>query len=95
MSLVPRPRAPGDLLPVRVHKPTIYQDNAERFASTAGDYLDQERHVAVRTALQLVVEGRPGRAQYVLARSVMRQARIAGLGDVVIAGCPCGGRCRS
>lgn len=93
MSIVPQPRTPGDVLPI--HRPTIYQQNAEAFATQPADYIDQERHVAVRKAIDLLRAGKPGQAQYVLVRSVMRQARIAGLGSVEIPCCPCGGRCRS
>jgi hypothetical protein len=73
---------------------TVWQANANQFASTPGAYIDQERRAVVRRALALIVEGRPGYAEFVLARSVMRQARIAGLGDIEIPACPrCGTRC--
>lgn len=71
---------------------TIWQENAAAFASTPE--FAQERRVAVRRAVAHIVDGRPGKALYVLVRSVERQARIAGAGDVEITPtCPCGGRC--
>lgn len=77
-----------------VIKPTIWQQNAEAFASQQPAAIDQERHAAVRESLALIVAGRPGKARFVLARSVMRQNRIAGGGTIPIhPGCPCGGRC--
>lgn len=61
---------------------------------TAEVHAAQERRSAVREAAQLVAAGRRGRAQFVLARSVMRQARILGVGHTDIGPtCPCGGRC--
>lgn len=77
-----------------VVRPSIWQDNAATFASQQAPAIDQERHAGVREAMALILEGRPGKARYVLARSVMRQARIAGLGTHPInPECPCGGRC--
>lgn len=73
---------------------TVWQDNAAAFATTPQSAIDQERHAAVREALDLILDGKPGRARYVLARSVMRQNRIAGGGTVTLhPRCPCGGRC--
>ena len=73
---------------------TIWQQNAADFASKPAPYIDQERHAGVREALEHILAGRPGRAQYALARSVQRQARIAGLGTPDLQVCACGGRCR-
>lgn len=72
---------------------TVWQANATEFSSRPESYIDQERHVGVREALELILQGKPGRAQYVLARSVQRQVRIAGGGTVEIPLCACGGRC--
>lgn len=74
---------------------TLFQDNAAEFATTPEQAIDFERNSARRKAIALIAEGRTGRAQYELARSVIRQARIAGLGTQEIApACPCGGsRC--
>lgn len=74
---------------------TVFQDNVELAAYTPEVAIAHERRATVTLAAQLIVDGRPGRAQYEMARSVMRQARIAGLGTQTIAPvCPCGGRCR-
>lgn len=76
------------------HMPTIWQQNAEAFASTQEAHVDQERHAATRRAAALVAAGRPGKALYVMVRSVERQNRILGGGTVQLhPGCPCGGRC--
>lgn len=73
---------------------TIWQTNAAAFASTPETYVAQERRIAVRRALALIVDHKPGKALYVLVRSVERQARIAGAGHIEIhPGCPCPGRC--
>lgn len=63
---------------------TVFQWNAAKFASTAEPCIDQERHVAVRDALQLIRSGDPVTALHSLARSVERQGRIAGCGSVDI-----------
>lgn len=77
-----------------VVKPTVWQQNAEAFASQQPAAIDQERHAAVREAAALIAAGRPGYALFKLARSVERQNRIAGGGTIPIhPGCPCGGRC--
>jgi hypothetical protein len=74
--------------------PTVWQENAAAFAATPETHIDQERRAGVRRAAELIAAGEPGRAQYVLARSVMRQNRIAGGGTVEIhPACPCPGRC--
>lgn len=74
--------------------PNVFSDQASAVATTADTAIDQERRSARALATQLILDGRPGRAQYELARSVVRQARIAGLGTQEIApACPCGGRC--
>lgn len=74
---------------------TIFQDNAANAAYTPNVAIDHERRAATRLAALLIVEGKPGRARYELARSVTRQARIAGLGTHDIGpACACGGRCR-
>lgn len=72
---------------------SIWQQNAAAFASSPETYIDQERRAGVREALELILEGEPGRAQFKLARSVQRQARIAGLGALEIPACACGGSC--
>ncbi len=92
MTLIPRPRAAGDRS-IHTQPRTQAKENVERFASTADSYIAQERHSAVRRALELIKAGRPGYARFVLTRSVIRQARIAGLGDVDLPTCPCGRDC--
>ena len=74
---------------------TVFQDNASAFATKQPEAIDMERRSAVRRALKLIGEGRRGRAEYELARSVMHQARVAGLKTWPIGpSCPCGGhRC--
>lgn len=86
MSLIPRET-------VESHHQTIWQENAATFATNHASYVDQERHAAIRDALGLIVDGRPGLALFKLVRSVQRQARVSGLGMVEITACPCGGRC--
>lgn len=56
--------------------------------------LNAERTAGLTLALQLIVDGKPGRAAYELGRSVTRQARAAGLLGVDVAPCACLGRCR-
>lgn len=73
---------------------TVWQQNAQAFASTPETYIDAERHVGVRKATGLLLARKPGRALYELTRSVERQARIAGLGSHDLQPvCPCNGRC--
>lgn len=73
---------------------SVFTENAASFATQQPAAIDMERRQAVRKAAGLIVEGRPGRARYELARSVMRQARIAGLGTQPVEPvCPCEGRC--
>ena len=73
---------------------TIWQQNAATFASTPEAAIDAERHASARKAAALVVDGKPGRALYELARSVERQNRIAGGGTIPVEPlCACGGRC--
>lgn len=73
---------------------SVFTENAAAFATTPEQAIAAERHEATRKAAALIVAGKPGRAQYELARSVVRQARIAGLGTHEIAPvCPCGGGC--
>jgi hypothetical protein len=92
MTMVPRPRPAAAVF--STWPQTVWQANAAQFASTPDTYIDQERHAAVRKTIELIRQGRPGMAQFVLTRSVMRQARIAGLGDIEIPACPrCGGGC--
>lgn len=55
--------------------------------------VDAQRHDGIHRAVDLLVDGTPGRALFALSRSVQRQARIADLGDVAQVPCPCGGRC--
>ena len=71
---------------------TVWQQNAAEFASRPGTYIDAERHNGVRKAMAAIVEGRPGYALFVLARSVERQNRIAGGGTVALPICPKCGR---
>lgn len=74
---------------------SIFTQNAAAFATTQPAAVDMERNAAVRKATALIVAGKPGRAQYELARSVVRQARMSGLGTIPIEpSCPCEGRCR-
>jgi hypothetical protein len=87
MTLVPRDQ-------VESPRPTIWQKNAETFASTAESYVDQERHSAVREAVGLLVDRKPGLALFKLVRSVERQARISGVGLAEIPACPCGRGCK-
>lgn len=49
------------------------------FAYTAEAALEAERHHGVRRALELIRDGHPGQAQFVLLRSFGRQLRIAGI----------------
>lgn len=75
---------------------SVWQDNAARFASTpesVGEVAAVRRREGVRQAVELLVEGRPGRAEYVVQRSFMDQLRIVGLGYAAIPGLPyeCGG----
>jgi hypothetical protein len=77
-----------------VQRQTSFQVNAGEYATIAETAIDAERHAASRNAVQLLLAGRRGRAHHELLRSVQRQARIAGLGDILQLPCPCGGRCR-
>lgn len=66
---------------------TIAQDNVARFTQRAADSPDdpriaRERTTAVRDALTLILAGKRGRAEYVLARSLRRQLAHAGIGDL-------------
>lgn len=70
---------------------SVYTDNASRFATDQPHAIDMERRATITLAVQLLVDGMPGRARYELARSVMRQARMAGVGSVDLGRvCPCG-----
>lgn len=91
MTLIPRLQAVADA--VNLPRPTIFQDNAALAATRSEEYIDQARHAAVREAIALLVEGKPGLAQFKLTRSVERQARVAGVGMAEIPSCPCGGIC--
>lgn len=71
---------------------TIWQANAASFASRPESYIDAERHDGVRKAMAAVLDGRPGYALFVLARSVERQNRIAGGGTMALPICPRCGR---
>jgi hypothetical protein len=72
---------------------TTFNQNAAAFATTPEVAMSQERRSTITLAMQLIRDGKPGRAQYELARSVTRQARIAGLGTPsIVPTCPCGGR---
>lgn len=57
---------------------TMFQDNAAEFATTVEDRIDHERRAGIEKVLACLREGRRGRAHYELARSVERQARVAG-----------------
>lgn len=88
--------SPGAQLPIRPapvlrESGTVFSDNAQAFASRPETYVDAERHSAVREAVALLREGHRGRAEYVMARSFMRQARIAGLGHTDLTPCACCG----
>lgn len=73
---------------------SVFTENAAAFATQQPAAIDMERRDAARRAAALIVDGKPGRARYELARSVMRQARIAGLGTHAVEPvCPCEGRC--
>lgn len=75
---------------------TLFSAQASEHATTVDQALTAERRSAVQLATRLIVDGMPGRAQYEMARSLVRQGRIAGLGTQVIEPvCPCGGRCTS
>lgn len=63
---------------------TLAQTNAAAFASTPVASIDAERRHAVTRATGLITAGEPGRALYVMARSVQRQALIAGCGTHAI-----------
>lgn len=85
---------PAPLTLVNQPRATVWQQNAAEFATTAGTSIAQHRHDGVQRAIGYLEKGMPGRAHYELVRSVLRQARIAGLGAVPITlPCPCGGRC--
>lgn len=73
---------------------TVQAEDAHRVATRADTAVDMERNTTRQRVAQLLVEGRPGRAHYELVRSVMRQARFAGIttADLPVP-CPCGGRC--
>lgn len=66
---------------------SVFTWNAAKFASTAEPYIDQERHIAVREAVQLIRGGQSDTALRTLAQSVERQNRIAGGGAVVLPIC--------
>jgi hypothetical protein len=87
MTLVPRDQ-------VASPRPTIWQDNADQFATRSAEYVDQERRSAVREVIALLVDQKPGLALFKLVRSVERQARISGVGMAEIPACPCGRGCK-
>lgn len=73
---------------------TIWNDNAERFATRPDAAASWERHAAVRRAGRLIREGDRPQALCVLARSVERQGRILlGLQARITPPCDCGGGC--
>jgi hypothetical protein len=76
----------------QVVRPTVWQENASRFAAQPKPQIDQERHAGVRDALEQIRLGRPGYALFKLARSVERQNRIAGGGTISLGVCPSCGR---
>ena len=89
-------RPPLAVVPNTPPRPTSWQQNAASFATTPEQAIDAERHRGVRRALGYLTQEQPsrGRAFYELSRSVIRQARIAGLGTLDLQpACPCGGRC--
>lgn len=47
------------------------------------EQIDWHRKVAIRQALDLIADGRKGRALFVLVRSIEAQARVAGIDTVV------------
>lgn len=73
---------------------TIWQTNADTFASRPDAYIDQERRAGLTAAMDAIRAGRPGYALFKLARSVERQNRIAGGGTVHLPVCAsCGLAC--
>ena len=74
---------------------TIWQENAQAFASRADQYIRSERNQARQKVLELLVDGKPGHAFHELVQSVNRQLRAAGVGHLPIESCPCGGRCEN
>ena len=53
--------------------------NASTFSTRPEQVVEAERHEAVRGAVVLIAEGRPGRALFNLLRSLERQARLSGI----------------
>ena len=72
---------------------TVWQENAQAFASRAEQYLQAERNRSRNRAMELLRAGKPGQAYHEICASVTRQARISGIGHIPIGSCPCGGRC--
>ena len=69
---------------------TVFSENAAQFATRAEDYINQTRRAAAREAVELISAGRPGYARFKMTRSIMHQAKVAGLGVVPPIPCPCG-----
>ena len=59
--------------------------------STPVEHAAMARRAAAREAVRLIAAGRRGRAEYVMTRSVMSQARMLGVGHTHIGpSCGCG-----
>ena len=62
---------------------TVWKDNVDAFIARrdeTGVQVDAIRKAAITEALEHLVAGRPGRAEYVMARALMAQARAVGIG---------------
>lgn len=70
---------------------SVFQENAQAFASTPEAYAAAERNAAIRAANALRVAGHPGMAHYTLVRSFLRQVRILGLSYAALPGYQIGG----
>jgi hypothetical protein len=60
---------------------------------TVDEAINAERAATMAKVRPMLGTGRPGRIHYEVTRSLVRQARIAGLGTLDLPACPCGGRC--
>jgi hypothetical protein len=73
---------------------TTIHDIQPASARHLDDPIEVERTLGVRRSIGHLLIGNRGRAHYELTRSVMRQARMAGLGTPDLSTpCLCGGRC--
>ena len=80
---------PGGRLPAPSHAGRVGAWRTP--VATPVEHAAMERRAAVREAVRLLVEGRPGRAEFVMTRSVMAQARALGVGHTHIGStCGCG-----